>query len=97
MLKLIILSLLGKKIVSSRVLYNSIKSYLIIYMLILPAFLHAMVAIDASEYGSTRVELNTSVRNLSEEDAFHQPKSSYSEEFRTLRSGGAELTVRFPY
>jgi hypothetical protein len=42
MLKLIIFSLLGKKIVSTRVLFNSIKSYLIVYMLILPAFLHAM-------------------------------------------------------
>ena len=41
MLKLIILSLLGKKVVSSRVLFNSIKSYLIVYMLVLPAFLHA--------------------------------------------------------
>ncbi len=41
MLKLIILSLLGKKIVSSRVLFNSIKSYLIIYMMVLPALLSA--------------------------------------------------------
>jgi hypothetical protein len=41
MLKLIIFSLLGKKIVSSRVLFNSIKSYLIIYMMVLPAFLSA--------------------------------------------------------
>ena len=41
MLKLIIFSLLGKKIVSTRVLFNSIKSYLIVYLLILPAFLSA--------------------------------------------------------
>ena len=41
MIKLIILSLLGKKIVSSRILFNSIKSYLIFYLLILPAFLSA--------------------------------------------------------
>ena len=41
MLKLIILSLLGKKIVSSRVLFNSIKSYLIVYMMVLPALLSA--------------------------------------------------------
>ena len=43
MLKLIIFSLLGKNIVSSRVLFNSIKSYLIIYMMILPAFLNVGV------------------------------------------------------
>ena len=56
MLKLIIFSLLGKNIVSSRVLFNSIKSYLIIYMMILPAFLNVgVVANNVADQESNSV------------------------------------------
>lgn len=60
MLKLIIFSLLGKNIVSSRVLFNSIKSYLIIYMMILPAFLNVGVLashVAVQKSNSVRTEM----------------------------------------
>ena len=60
MLKLIIFSLLGNNIVSSRVLFNSIKSYLIIYMMILPAFLNVGVLanhVAGQESNSVRAEM----------------------------------------
>lgn len=41
MLKLIIFSIYGHNRLSSRVLFNSIKSYLIFYMMLLPAFMSA--------------------------------------------------------
>ena len=41
MLKLILISIYGKKVLSTRALFNSIKSYLIFYMMLLPAFMNA--------------------------------------------------------
>lgn len=40
MLKLILLSIYGHKKLSTRVLFNSIKSYLVFYMMLLPAFMN---------------------------------------------------------
>lgn len=43
MLKIIVLSLIGSKLVSPRLLFNSLKAYLIVYMLVLPVFLDGQV------------------------------------------------------
>jgi len=41
MIKLIILSIIGKKLVSTTTYFNSIKGYLVFYMLLLPVFMSA--------------------------------------------------------
>ncbi len=97
MIKLIILSLLGKKVVSTRVLFNSIKSYLIFYMLVLPAFMHASVVHEkAGSRAGAAMSVDGSVVQESNQAEVRSVDNGFPNS-RCMRVGGHPQTVRLVY
>lgn len=91
MIKLILISLLGSKVVSARVLFNSIKFYLIIYMLILPPIIKAQdfdwVISRPLDFAFNPEMQNILVASNSQGDVFWAGMSVYHENYSTLAYG----------
>lgn len=91
MLKLLLLALIGKKVLSPRLLFNTIKSYLILYMMILPVFLDAQEfdwAISRpSDYTLNPIMQNILVATDGQGSVFWAGMETYIENYGSLSYG----------